>query len=180
VVARITSYQTPPDALQPLLDEIEALARARSGRPVGRPLRRAEFFFVNTSRGDGLSLVIGDDPTVTAAIELDRSPSNDPEELDVLRLQVGGPRDSGTVEALFGRIVRCGRSAVGDVSFNGDAVPASPDVWTRMILLALDGQVLAVAVGPDRAAIDDSLEKFSLRASQVDDYDEVAYHFLLR
>ena len=179
MIARITSYQTPSDALQPLVEEIVAVARARSRWPVERPNRRAEFFFVNTSSGDGLSLVIGDERTVRLVIELARPPSRDPEEYEVYLLQVGGPRGCGVVQALFGRIVRCDPGASGELSFDGGAVPASPDVWTRALLAAPDGRVLAFAVGPDRAALEQSLEKFSSRATQVADYEEVAYHFFL-
>jgi hypothetical protein len=177
VIARITPYQTPPDALEPLIEEIVAVARARSRRSVERTNRRAEFFFVNTSTGDALSLVIGDDRTVRPVIELTRPPSADSEEYGVHLLQVGGPRGSGVMQALFGQVVRCDAGAVDELSFDGDAVPTSPDVWTRAILVAPDGGVLAFAVGPDRAALEQSLEKFSSQSKQVDDYDEVAYHF---
>jgi hypothetical protein len=179
VIARITPYQTPSDTLEPLVEEIVGLSRARSRWPVERPNRRAEFFFINTSSGDGLSLVIGDDRTVRPVIELARPPSRDPEAYEVQLLQVGGPRGSGVVQALFGRVVRCDAGAVGELSFNGDAVPTSPDVWTRALLVAPDGRVLACAVGPDRAALEQSLEKLSSRSTHVEDYDEVAYHFLL-
>ena len=175
MIARITPYHAPPDAL---IEEVVAVARARS-RPVERPDRRAEFFFVDTSSGDGLSLVIGDERTVRPVIELARPPSRDPEEYEVYLLQVGGPRGCGVVQALFGRIVRCDPGASGELSFDGGAVPASPDVWTRALLAAPDGRVLAFAVGPDRAALEQSLEKFSSRATQVADYEEVAYHFFL-
>jgi hypothetical protein len=96
---------------------------------------------------------------------------------DVHLLQVGGPRGSGVVQALYGRIVRCEPGAVTELSFDGDAVPTSPDVWTRALLVAPDGWVLAFAVGPGRTALEQSLEKLSSRSMQVDDYDEVAYHF---
>jgi hypothetical protein len=180
VIARITPYHTPSDALEPLIEEIVAVARARSRRPVERPNKRAEFFFVNTSTGDALSLVIGDDRTVRPMIELARAPNRDPEEYDVHLLRVGGPRGSGVVQALFGQVVRYQAGAVDELSFDGDAMPTSPDVWTRAILVAPDGGVLAFAVAPDRAALEQSLEKFSSRSKQVDDYDEVAYHFFLR
>ena len=179
VIARITQYHTPPDELEPLVEEIIALARGWSRRPVERPDRRAEFFFVDTSRGDGLSLVIGDDSSVRPVIELGRPPSGDPEEYDVHLLQVGGPRGSGVVQALFAQVVRCDAGAFDELSFDGDAVPISPDVWTRALLVAQDGRLLAFAVGSDRAALEQSLEKFSSRSTQVDSYDEVAYHFFL-
>jgi hypothetical protein len=179
VIARITPYHTPPDALEPLIDEIVALARARSRPPVEQASRRAEFFFVDTSSGDGLSLVVGDDPTVRPMIELARPPRGDSEEYDVHLLQVGGPRGSGVVQAVFGQVVRCDAGAVDELSFDGDAVPTSPDVWPRALLVAPDVRVLAFAVGPDRAALEQSLEKFSSRSTQVDHYDEVAYHFFL-
>ena len=179
MIARITPYHTPSDALEPLIEEIVALARARSRRPVDRPNRRAEFFFVDTSTGESLSLVIGDDRTVRPTIELAQAPSGDSEEYDVHLLQVGGPRGSGVVQALFGQIVRCDAGAVSELSFHGDAVPTSPDVWTRAILLTPDGGVLAFAVGPDRGALEQSLERFSSPSTQANFYDEVAYHFFL-
>lgn len=179
MIARLTSYRTRPDELQLLLDEIVAVARARSRWPVEQPNRRAELFFVDTASGDGLSLVVGDYRTVRPVIELARSPSKGPEEYDVHLLQVGGPRGSGVVQALYGRIVRCDPGAVSDLSFDGDAVPTSPDVWTRALLVAPDRRVLAFAVGPDRGALEESLVKFSSRSAHVDDYDEVAYHFFL-
>jgi hypothetical protein len=177
MVARITPYRTRPDALEQLIEEIVAIARARSHWPVQMTNRRAEFFLINTSSGDGLSLVIGDDRTVTPVIDLARRPSEEPEEYDVHLLQVGGPRESGVVDALFGRVVRC--EAVSEMSFDGDAVPASPDVWARALLVGPGGRVLAFAVGTDRRALEHSLDKFSARSTQVDDYDEVAYHFFV-
>ncbi len=113
-----------------------------------------------------------------AVIELARPASKDPEEYDVQFLQVGGPRESGVLNGLFGRVVRCPPGAVSEQSFNGDAVPTSPDVWERALLVAAWGQVLAFAVATDRAALEHSLRKFSARCTGVDDYDDVAYHFL--
>ena len=180
MIARITSYHAPPDALHALVEEIVAVARAQSRSPVERPSRHAEFFFIKMSTGDGLSLLIGDDRTVRPVIDLGRPPSKVPEEYDVQLLQVGGPRKSGIVGKLFGRFVQCEPGAVSELSFNGDAVPTSPDVWTRALLVKPDGPVLAFSVGPDRAALEHSLEKFSARSMRVDDYDEVAYHFFLQ
>ena len=177
MVARIARYETPPDALEQLVEEIVAVARARRRWSVRQTKRRAELFFVDTSRGDGLSLVIGDDRTVTPVIELERS-SSEAEEWSVHLLQVGGPRRSGVVDALFGRVVRCDPGTVGELSFDGDAVPASPAVWARGLLVGPGGQTLAFAIATDRAALEHSLEKFSARCTRVDDYDEVAYHFL--
>jgi hypothetical protein len=179
MIARITRYRTPPDGVDALIEEIVAVARARSPWPVERTDRRAEFFFVNTSSGAGLSLVIGDDRAVTPVIELGRRPTDDPEEYGVHVLQVGGPKGSGVVEALLGKIVRCDPGALSELSFNGDAVPSSPAVWARALLVAPDGFVVVFAVGPDRAALDHSLERFSSRCAWVDDYDEVAYHFFV-
>jgi hypothetical protein len=179
MIARMTPYRVPPDAIEPLIEEIVTLARARSRWPVERTDRRAEFFFVNTFRGEGVSLLIGDDRTVTPVIELARPASEDPEEYDVHLLQVGGPRSSGVVEALFGRVVRCDPGEVGELSFNGDAVPRSEDVWARALLLAPSGRVVAFAVAADRAALEESLTKFSARCTRLDDYDEVAYHFFV-
>lgn len=178
MIARMTPYRVPPDAVEPLIEEIVAVARARSPWPVGRTNRRAEFFFLSTSSGDGLSLLIGDDRTVTPAIELARPASEDPEEYDVHLLQVGGPRTSGVVEALFGRVVRCDPGEVSELSFNGDAVPTSADVWARALLVA-SARVVAFAVAADRAALENSLIKFSARCTRLDDYDEVAYHFFV-
>jgi hypothetical protein len=178
MIARLTPYQVPPDAVEPLIEEIVALARARSRWPVERTNRRAEFFFVNTSSGDGLSLLLGDDRTVTPVIELTRPASEDPEQYDVHLLQVGGPRTSGVVEALYGRVVRCDPGEVGELSFNGDAVPRSEDVWARALLVAPSGRV-AFAVATNRAALEESLTKFSARCTRLDDYDEVAYHFFV-
>lgn len=179
MIARISRYQTPPEALEPLIEEVVAVARARSPSVVQRTNRRAEFLFINTSTGDGLSLLIGDDRTVRAVIELERRPSEEPEEYDVQLLQVGGPRESGLVDALYGRIVHCDAGTVSELSFNGDAAPTSPDVWTRALLLAPGGQLLAFAVAANRAALEHSLHKFSSRCARVDDYDEVAYHFFV-
>jgi hypothetical protein len=179
MIARMTPYRTPPDAVEPLIEEIVAVARARSRWPVERTNRRAEFFFINTSSGDALSLLIGDDRTVTPVIELARPASEDPEEYDVHLLQVGGPRTSGVVDALFGRVVRCDPAAVSELSFNGDAVPTSAEVWARALLVAPSAQVVAFAVAADRAALEDSLIKFSARCTRLDDYDDVAYHFFV-
>jgi hypothetical protein len=179
VIARITRYRTLPDALEPLIAEVVAVARAGSHWPVQRTNRRAEFFCINTSSGDSVSLVLGDDRTVTPVIELGRRPSEAPEEYDVHLLQLGGPKESGVVDALLGRVVRCDPDAVTDVSFNGDTVPTSPHVWARALLVGPGGRVLAFAVGTDSAALERALDKFSARCTRVDDYDEVAYHFLV-
>jgi hypothetical protein len=179
MIARMTPYRAPPDAVESLIEEIVAVARARSRWPVERANRRAEFFFVNTSSGDGLSLLIGDDRTVTPVIELARPASEDPQEYDVHLLQVGGPRTSGVVEALYGRVVRCDPAEVSELSFNGDAVPTSEDVWARALLVAPSGRVVTFAVATDRAALEESLTKFSARCTRIDDYDEVAYHFFV-
>ncbi|HEY6585072.1 MAG TPA: hypothetical protein VIZ29_09510 [Gaiellaceae bacterium] len=179
MIARMTPYRVPPAAVEPLIEEIVALARARSRWPVERTNRRAEFFFLNTSSGDGLSLLLGDDRTVTPAIELARPASEDPKEYDVHLLQVGGPRTSGVVEALFGRVVRCDPAEAGELSFNGDAVPTSEDVWARALLVAPSGRVVTFAVAADRKALETALIKFSARCTRIDDYDEVAYHFFV-
>jgi hypothetical protein len=177
MIARLVPYRTPPGTVQLLVDEVVAAARVRATWPVRRTNRRAEFFFVDTSTGGGLSLVIGDDRTVTPVIELTR-PVGDAEEYDVHLLQIGGPRQSGVVDARLGRIVRCDPDGVVDLSFNGDAVPRSPDVWARGLLVAVRGDVLAFAVATDRGALEQSLQKFASRCVRVDDYDDVAYHFL--
>jgi hypothetical protein len=176
MIARITAYRTPADALEPLIEEIVALAR--SSGPIRDTNRRAEFFFINRSTGDGLSVLIGHDHTVTPVIDLGRTPRDEPEEYDVRLLQVGGPTESGVVDVLLGRVVRCDAAALTEMSFDGNAVPASPDVWARALLVAPDQQrVLGLAVATDRAALEGSLRTFSARSTRVDDYDEVAYHF---
>jgi hypothetical protein len=82
------------------------------------------------------------------------------------------------VDALFGRVVHCPAGDDDDVSFNGDAVPASRPVWTRGLLIAPErGELAAFAIATDRAALEQALEKFTGRATRVDDYDDVAYHF---
>jgi hypothetical protein len=178
MIARLTPYRTRSDALEPLIEEIGALAR--SSMPLNETNRRAEFFLINRSSGDGLSVVIGHDRTVTPVIELSRAPDGEPEEYDVHLLQVGGPRDSGVVDALLGRLVRCDGAALTELSFDGDAVPTSPEVWARALLVAPDrDHVLALAVATDRAALEESLRKFSARCPRVDDYDDVAYHFFV-
>jgi hypothetical protein len=176
MIARLTAYRTTLDAVEGLIDEIVALARA-SG-PARRTNRRGEFFFLDRPSGNGLSVLIGDDDTVTPVIELNRAPSDKPEEYEVQLWQVGGPTGSGVVEALFGRVVRCDAAAVAELNFNGDSVPTSPDVWTRALLLSSHRKlVVALAVASDRPALEESLRKFSARCTTIDDYDEVAYHF---
>ena len=178
MIARITPYRTRADAPEPLIEEIGALAR--SSVPLNKTNRRAEFFLINRSSGDGLSVVIGDDRTVTPVIKLSRAPDGESEEYDVHLLQVGGPRGSGVVDALFGRVVRCDGAALTELSFDGDAVPTTPEVWARALLVAPDRDlVLALAVATDRAALEESLRKFSARCPRVDDYDDVAYHFFV-
>jgi hypothetical protein len=179
MIARITPYRSPPGDLAPLIDEVVAIARVRSRWPVERPSRSAEFFFVNSSTGDALSLVIGDDRSVTPVVELAQPPSDDPEEFSVHLRQVGGPTGSGVVDTLLGRVVRCEPGTVADLTFDGDAVPLSTAVWARGILVAEDGGVLAFAVATDREALAQSLEKFDARCTRIDDYDDVAYHFFV-
>jgi hypothetical protein len=177
VIARLTPYRTSPAELTRLIDEIVALAR--SSWPVRTTNRRAEFFFLDRSSGDALSVVVSDDRTVAAVIDLGRPPSANPEEYDVRLLQLGGPTDSGVVDALFGRVVRCNPAELGDFSLDGDAVPTSPDVWARGLLVAPDGGLaVAVAVASDFTALEESLRKFSSYSVAVEDYDDVAYHFL--
>jgi hypothetical protein len=177
--ARLTLYRAPPDAVEPLIDEIVALARAGSRWSVERASRRAEFFFINTSSGDGLSLLLGDDLAVAPVVELARPAAGDPEEYEVHLFQVGGPETSGVVEALFGRVVRCDPGEVSELSFDGDAVLRSTAVWARALLVAPSGRVVAFAVASDHTALEDSLIKFSPRCARLDDYDGVAYHFFV-
>jgi hypothetical protein len=85
VIARLTTYQT--DELKPLLLEVEAQARASS--PAQRSNRRAELVFINTSSGEALSLLIGDDQSVTPVIRPSHPSTGEPHEYDVQLLQVG-------------------------------------------------------------------------------------------
>src|SRR5919109_4821478 len=91
MVARIAAYRAAPGAVEPLIEEIVTVARARSPWPARRTERRAELFFINTRTGDGLSLVVGDDAKVRPVIELRRPPSKEPEEYDVHLLQIAAP-----------------------------------------------------------------------------------------
>jgi hypothetical protein len=176
VIARMTQYQTAPDTVGALVDEVVDVARRGSMAAVKQRKMVAEFFFVNTESGECLSLLLGDDRSIAPVIELaDQSGSS--EELAVNLLQLGGPRDSGVVDALLGRVVRCPPHAVADVSFNGGAVPSSPEIWLRVLLGASNGDVVAVSVGTDPASLQASLEKFSARCPAVTDYDDVVYHF---
>jgi hypothetical protein len=50
---------------------------------------------------------------------------------------------------------------------------------TRALLVAPGGKVLAFAVAANRAALEQSLHKFSARCTRLDDYDDVAYHFFV-
>jgi hypothetical protein len=116
MIARLAPYRVPPDAVAPLIEEIVAVARARSRGPARRTNRRAR-----------------------------------------------GRQESGVVGRLFGRVVRCDPGSVGDLSFDGDAVPSSPDVWARALLVAPNGGVVAFAVATERAALEHSLCEFSAR-----------------
>jgi hypothetical protein len=111
VIARLTPYRTPPAAVPWLINEIVTLARARSDWVVRDRDRAAEFFFVDTPTGDGLSVVLGEGLNVMPAIDITGADRGEAEEYDVQLLQVGGPRDSGVVPALFARVVRCGPDA---------------------------------------------------------------------
>ena len=160
-----------------LVDEVVALARDRARWPFHRSGLRAEFFCIDTSSGDALSLVLCDDLSVEPAIELERAANADPKEYDVLVLQVGGPRGSGVVDALVGYVARCGPGAAGELSFNGNTVPASPEVWTRGLLIGRDEGVVAFAIGSDDEVVRDSLRRFIERSTNIGAYDEVVYHF---
>jgi hypothetical protein len=173
VIARLTAYRGPID--DQLLDEIGALARA--SWPVRRTARRVELFLVDTAGGSALSLLIGDDRSVEPVIDVSRPPG-EPHEYDVQLLQVGPPKGSGVVEALDARVVHCDARAVDDLTFDGNGPPASPEVWTRGLLVAPDrSEAAAFAVATDRDALEESLAPFSARATRVEDYDDVAYHF---
>jgi hypothetical protein len=162
-----------PAAVESLLQEIVAVAPRWPVQPTNR---RVEFFLINRSTGDSLSLVIGEDRSVSPAIELDR-PSEGHSEYEVGLLQVGGPRESGLAPSLVGRVVRCDRETVSELSFDGDSVPTSSAVWVRGLLVAPSAQVVAFAVATDRVALEGSLQEFSVRSGDIADYDEVAYHF---
>jgi hypothetical protein len=176
VIARLTPYRTPPAAVPWLINEIVTLARARSDWVVRDRDRAAEFFFVDTPTGDGLSVVLGEGLNVMPAIDITGADRGEAEEYDVQLLQVGGPRDSGVVPALFARVVRCGPDALRD-AFNGDAVPTSSHVWVRALLCAASGDVLAFTIGTDRVALEDSLRKLTSQATEVNDFDDCVYHF---
>ena len=177
MIARIVPYRIPVDELDAL--EAEIVERARASWPVGRTNRRAEFFFVDP-RGDGLSVLVGDDPTVSAVIDLARRPSADAEELDVTVLQLGGPKRSGIVEALYGRVVRCAPDVVAEQAADLPA-PSTSDLWARALLVSPDrDRALGVAVGTTQPALEEALAEFTLPGAVPDDYREVAYHFLGR
>jgi hypothetical protein len=178
MIARLAAYQVPPVEVESLIDEVVAAARARSGSSMLSGDRDAEFFFVDRPNGRGLSLVLGDDKTVSAVIEIPRSSSEQPAEYEVQLLQLGGPLSSGVVENLFARVVRCSPGEAPDRPFHGGAVPTSPEVWARGVLAGMDGRVLAFAVATAHGALDEALNEFSSRCAHVDDYDEVAYHYL--
>jgi hypothetical protein len=168
VLARLVPYRTPPAEVEPLVDEIVALARS-AGSAVTRA-RRAEFFFLDRPTGNGLSIVLAEDETVPPVIDLGQPPSGDPEHYDVRLLQVGGPEGSGVVPNLHGRVVR----------YDGDDPspdpPTSPDVWARAFLAAPGGRV-ALAVATSREALGESLRACEAGSTGVEDYDDVAYHF---
>jgi hypothetical protein len=172
VIARLTPYRTSVD--QPLLDEVVSLARA--SWPVQRTARRVELFLVDTSGSTALSLLVGDDPTAAAVIDVSR-PHEEPLQYDVQLLQVGPPKGSGVVEALYGRVVYFDAGAVEDLFFDTDSIP-QPAVWTRGLLVAPGrGELTAFAVATDRPALEQSLATLSQAATRVEDYDDVAYHF---
>ena len=172
MIARLTPYRTPVD--QPLLDEVVGLARA--SWPVQRTARRVELFLVDTPGSTALSLLIGDDRTAAAVIDVSR-PHDEPREYNVHLLQVGPPKESGVVEALYGRVVHCDAGAVEELSFDADSIP-EPAVWARGLLVASErAEVAAFAVATDRTALEQSLTTLSAAAMRVEDYDDVAYHF---
>jgi hypothetical protein len=176
VIARLTAYRIPPDGAQQLTDEIVALARA--SWPVRRTARRVELFCVDTLGETGLSVVVGDDRTVRPVIDVSRPSGGEPQEYDGRLLQVGPPKRSGVVAALYARVVHCDARALDDLTFDGNGPPASPEVWTRGLLVSSDrGDVAAFAVATDRAALEESLAAFDAVATRVEDYDDVAYHF---
>jgi hypothetical protein len=90
------------------------------------------------------------------------------------RLQVGGPRTRGVVEAVFGRLVRCGPGAVSELSHS--TATRCPDVWARTPCRTEDtGSRLRGrrrSRGP--RGLVDAVQRLLYR---LDDYEEVAYHF---
>jgi hypothetical protein len=162
--------------LPSLINEIVTLARARSDWVVRDRDRAAEFFFVDTPSGDGLSVVLGEGRSVMPAIDVGAANRGEVEECEVQLLQVGGPRDSGIIPALLARVVRCGPVAVHD-AFNGDAVPTSTDVWVRALLRAASGDAVAFAVATEGLALEESLRRLTGQASEVKDFDDCVYHF---
>jgi hypothetical protein len=174
LIARLTRYSTDPAAVDELTDEVIAVARAQRGATAAIE-RRAEFFLVEPSKGDCLSIVAGDNSTVCAVVELPRLARGEPQEYDVVLLQLGGPRGSGVVDALYGRVVYCAQAGGEETSAVHD-VPASPHVWARAMLLGPD-ELVAFAVGTDRGVLEQTLGELVDRPARSEDYGEVAYHF---
>jgi hypothetical protein len=162
-----------------MLDEIVAAARERSRSRVHDLSRHAEFFCVDTASGECLSIVVGDGPAMDATVELARPPSGPAENYVVRLLQLGGPRDSGVLDGMYARVVRCEGDAVpSESALRGFPPPASTEVWARGLLAAETNDVVGFAVATDRHALAPSLEELCTANVLVGDYDEVGYHFL--
>jgi hypothetical protein len=162
-----------------LLDEVVTVARRNAFSHVRDPKRKAEFFCVDRSSGACVSIVVGADATVTEAIVLALQPTDAPLEYVAKLLQLGGPRDSGVVEAMYARFVRCRTDAIPSASaLRRFPPPTSTQVWARALLVTDTDDFVGFAVGTDRDALAGSLGELCTSSVSAGDYDEVAYHFL--
>jgi hypothetical protein len=178
VIARLTPYATAPLEVDSVLKEIVAVARDRFSRHGHDLDLHAEFFCVDTESGRCLSIVVGEREGMDAEVELARPPSGPPEDYVVWLLQLGGPRDSGVVEGLYARVVRCARTTVpGETALRGFPPPASTEVWARGLLGAETRDVIGFAVATNRDALTLSLEELCSSSVLVGDYNEVPHHF---
>ncbi len=176
MIARLTRYHAPPSELGALMAEVVERARANRDWPVTHIDRRAEFFLTDSATGDCLSIVFGDDPNVASAVEPARPSSGEPRTYVVRCLALGGPRGSGVVDALFGRVVHR-MTGAADVERKGPL--PSPEVWARALLVSPDDdEAVGVAVASDASSLDQALLELAGGSMRVEDYDDVAYHFL--
>jgi hypothetical protein len=114
---------------------------------------------------------VGDDESVVSAVEPERPATGEPRSYDVRRLEFAGPKESGVVDALFGRVVHC------PLDVHDDA-PLPPDVWTRAKLALPHGNQVVAIVGSNKRSVEEAVAAFTARAKRVDDYEDTAYHFL--
>lgn len=167
-----------PEEIDVLLDEVATVAHSRSSSHADDRSRHAEFFCVDTATVECLAIVVGDGPGVSGVIQLERPASGPAREYAVQLLQLGGPRDSGVLEGMYGRLVRCRGDALPSHSaLQGFPPPTSAAVWARGLLAADTGDVLGFAVAIDRDALAGSLRELCASNDPAGDYDEVAYHF---